>query len=99
MCRHALRVLSTANCFQIADHYLPLRWRRTHYSVVLGRENGCSDDQPEKVKALQLMVSDLISEAVKSKERVELVSIELECLLARLRQQPVNKSRQREFTN
>jgi hypothetical protein len=67
--------------------------------VVLGRENGCSDDQSDKVKALQLMVSDLVSEAVKSKERVELVSIELEGLLARLRRQPINKSEQKEFRN
>lgn len=98
MCRHSLRVLSAANCFQIPDHYLPLRWRRT-YSVLLSQENGSSDDQSEKVKALQLMVSDLLSEAVKSKERVELVSMELEGLLAQLRQQPVNKNRQLVFRN
>ncbi|KAJ3696759.1 hypothetical protein LUZ61_000464 [Rhynchospora tenuis] len=99
LCRHALRVLSTANCFQIPDHYMPVRWRRTHYSVVLGRENGILDDQSEKVKTLQLMVSDLLNEAVKSKERVELVSMEVEGLLARLRQQPVNKNRQMDFIN
>ncbi|XP_050889414.1 uncharacterized protein LOC127094647 [Lathyrus oleraceus] len=28
LCRHSLRVLSTGNCFQIPDTYLPIRWRR-----------------------------------------------------------------------
>ena len=30
LCRHSLRVLSTGNCFQIPDRYLPIRWRRNN---------------------------------------------------------------------
>ncbi|CAH9141809.1 unnamed protein product [Cuscuta epithymum] len=84
LCRHALRVLSTGNCFQIPERYLPLRWRKI--SSVQTNQNL---DHMEKVQCLQSLVSSLISESVKSKERLEMATEEVSLLLSRLREQPV----------
>ncbi|KAM3387199.1 hypothetical protein ACQJBY_010191 [Aegilops geniculata] len=90
LCRHALRVLTTLNYFQIPDHYLPVRWHRTQpqpsKSLIGGPDHGRSY---ERVKALQSMVSVLVSEAGKSEERMDLATQEVFVLLSRIRQQPV----------
>uniref|UniRef100_A0A453C1R8 Protein FAR1-RELATED SEQUENCE n=1 Tax=Aegilops tauschii subsp. strangulata TaxID=200361 RepID=A0A453C1R8_AEGTS len=90
LCRHALRVLTTLNYFQIPDHYLPVRWHRTQpqpsKSLIGGPDHGRSY---ERVKALQSMVSVLVSEAGKSEERMDLATQEVSVLLSRIRQQPV----------
>lgn len=88
LCRHALRVLSTLNCFQIPDRYLPIRWRRLSSPSKLVQGSG-SYDQTERAEALQSMVSDLMSEAAKSKERMDIASREISILLSRLRDQPI----------
>lgn len=89
LCRHTLRVLSTLNCFQIPDRYLPIRWRRANLPSKMVQ--GASwNEQSESVQALQSMMSALIAEAAKSKERMDIASREVSSLLSRIRQQPVS---------
>nr|CAE01491.1 P0041A24.3 [Oryza sativa Japonica Group] len=91
LCRHGLRVLSTLNYFQIPDHYLPPRWRRTWPSPSKALNGAYFHESPEigRVKALQSMVSALVSEASKSTERMDIATREVSALLSRMRQQPV----------
>uniref|UniRef100_A0A0A9G2V7 Protein FAR1-RELATED SEQUENCE n=1 Tax=Arundo donax TaxID=35708 RepID=A0A0A9G2V7_ARUDO len=91
LCRHALRVLSTLNYFQIPDHYLPLRWRRTqppHSKSLNGAPRHCKAS--DRMEALQSVVSALVSEAAKSNERMDLATKEVTLLLVRIRQQPAS---------
>ncbi|KAK3037742.1 hypothetical protein RJ639_031113, partial [Escallonia herrerae] len=89
LCRHALRVLSTGNCFQIPEKYLPLRWRRisTPSAKLL---QTTSSDHAERVHLLQSMVSTLLTESAKSKERLDIATEQVSILLSRIREQPVS---------
>lgn len=88
LCRHTLRVLSTGNCFQIPERYLPLRWRRI--SVPSTKLLHCiPSDHAERVQLLQSMVSTLITESAKSKERLDIATEHVSMLLSRIREQPV----------
>ncbi|KAL3515757.1 hypothetical protein ACH5RR_022659 [Cinchona calisaya] len=88
LCRHALRVLSTGNCFQIPDRYLPLRWRRisTPSTKLL---QTTPNDHTKRVQLLQTIVSSLISESAKSQERLDFATEQVSILLSRIREQPV----------
>ncbi|XP_010276293.1 PREDICTED: protein FAR1-RELATED SEQUENCE 11 [Nelumbo nucifera] len=88
LCRHALRVLSTGNCFQIPERYLPLRWRRINTSPTKLLQT-TPNDHAERVQALQSMVSTLITESAKSRERLDMATEQISILLARIREQPV----------
>ncbi|XP_062185420.1 protein FAR1-RELATED SEQUENCE 11 [Phragmites australis] len=90
LCRHALRVLSTLNYFQIPDHYLPVRWRRTQPPPSKSL-NGAPphDEGSERVRALQSLVSALVKEAAKSNELMDLATQEVSLLLSRIKEQPV----------
>nr|CAD1836934.1 unnamed protein product [Ananas comosus var. bracteatus] len=90
LCRHTLRVLSTLNCFQIPDRYLPIRWRRAYLLPSKMVQGASWNEQSESVQALQSMMSALIAEAAKSKERMDIASREVSSLLSRIRQQPVS---------
>ncbi|KAF9690306.1 hypothetical protein SADUNF_Sadunf01G0181800 [Salix dunnii] len=87
LCRHALRVLSTGNCFQIPERYLPLRWRRINTSSAKLLHS--SNDHGERIQLLQNMVSSLITESAKSKERLDIATEQVSILLSRIRDQPV----------
>ncbi|CAO2828597.1 unnamed protein product [Amaranthus hypochondriacus] len=90
LCRHALRVLSTGNCFQIPERYLPLRWCRVNSSAT---KLQCTlNDHGEKVQRLQSMVSMLVSESSKSKERLDLATEQVSILLSRIKEQQVSSS-------
>ncbi|CAM0904529.1 unnamed protein product [Alopecurus aequalis] len=90
LCRHALRVLTTLNYFQIPDHYLPVRWHRT-LPTPSKSLNGAPNHSraSERVKTLQSIISALASEAAESDERMDLATHEVLALLSRIRQQPV----------
>ncbi|KAH0877083.1 hypothetical protein HID58_064477 [Brassica napus] len=98
LCRHALRVLSTGNCFQLPDRYLPLRWRRisTSFSKTF-RSN--ADDHGERVQFLQNLVSTLVSESSKSKERLEIATEQTSILLSRIREQPISSLSLRDISS
>ncbi|KAJ1271140.1 hypothetical protein BS78_06G106100 [Paspalum vaginatum] len=93
LCRHALRVLTALNYFQIPDLYLPVRWRRTQplrsksFNGAPPHPQGVAS---ERVEALQSMVSKLVSEAAKSNERMDLATQEVSVLLSCIKQQPVS---------
>ncbi|KAK3018497.1 hypothetical protein RJ639_003582, partial [Escallonia herrerae] len=89
LCRHALRVLSTGNCFQIPEKYLPLRWRRlsTPSAKLL---KTTSSDHAERFHLLQSMVSTLLTESAKSKERLDIATEQVSILLSQIREQPVS---------
>lgn len=91
LCRHALRVLSTGDCFQIPDRYLPIRWRRISTHGIKNLQNS-SNDLGERVQLLQSMVSSLVTESSKSKERLDLATEEVSFLLSRIRQLSVSSS-------
>lgn len=88
LCRHALRVLSSGNCFEIPERYLPLRWRRVNSSA--SKLQSTHTDHAENVQRLQSMVSTLVSESSKSKERLDLATEQVSMLLSRIREQPVS---------
>uniref|UniRef100_A0A1D1Y0M5 Protein FAR1-RELATED SEQUENCE n=1 Tax=Anthurium amnicola TaxID=1678845 RepID=A0A1D1Y0M5_9ARAE len=90
LCRHALRVLSTVNCFQIPDRYLPLRWHRVNLVPTRLVPGASLTEQAEQVQALKSMVSALVAEAAKSKERLDIVTEEISSLLYRVRELPVS---------
>lgn len=95
LCRHALRVLSTMNCFQIPEQYLPLRWRRINsFSTKLLQVT--QNDLGEKIHALQSMVSTLVTESAKSKERLQIATEHISMLLSRIREQPISTHGSRE---
>ncbi|XP_058771848.1 protein FAR1-RELATED SEQUENCE 11 isoform X1 [Vicia villosa] len=89
LCRHSLRVLSTGNCFQIPDTYLPIRWRRISVPSSKLLQHA-SSDHAERVKLFQNMVSSLITESAKSKERLDVATEQVSILLSRIREQPIS---------
>ncbi|ONK56997.1 uncharacterized protein A4U43_C10F15480 [Asparagus officinalis] len=78
LCRHALRVLSASNCFQIPEKYLPSRWRSV--SLPVSKEN------TERVNILQSMASTLLSESIDSEECLEVASEQISLALSRIRE-------------
>lgn len=89
LCRHALRVLTALNYFQIPDHYLPARWHRTSLPPSKSLNSTINHSGASvRVKTLQSIVSALVSEAAKSDERMDLATNEVLVLLSRIRQQP-----------
>ncbi|KAG8368907.1 hypothetical protein BUALT_Bualt15G0095300 [Buddleja alternifolia] len=98
LCRHALRVLSTGNCFQIPERYLLLRWRRI--STLSSRTlQAPRNDQTDRIQLLQSMVSTLVTESAKSKERLDLATEQVSVLLSRVREQPVSTLGMRELSS
>lgn len=98
LCRHARRVLSTGNCFQIPERYLPLRWRRISIpSPKLLRSS--TNDQAERIQLLQDMVSTLVTESTKSKERLDIAVEQVSILLSRIREQPVLSQGMRDISS
>ncbi|KAK6805249.1 hypothetical protein RDI58_003034 [Solanum bulbocastanum] len=88
LCRHALRVLSTGNCFQIPERYLPHRWRRISTPATKALQNTQSD-HTERVQLLQSMVSTLVTESAKSRERLDIATENVSILLSRIREQSI----------
>ncbi|KAL8527637.1 hypothetical protein ACS0TY_005477 [Phlomoides rotata] len=99
LCRHALRVLSTGNCFQIPERYLPIRWRR-RISIPPNRHLQLPrNDHTEGIQLLQSMVSTLVTESSKSKERLDLATEQVSVLLSQIREQPVSTHGLRELSS
>lgn len=98
LCRHALRVLSTGNCFQIPDKYLPLRWRRISTPSTKPLQT-TQNDHAAKVQFLQNMVSSLITESAKSPERLDIATEQVSLLLSRIREQPICSQGMRELSS
>ncbi|KAL1358365.1 hypothetical protein HN51_003652 [Arachis hypogaea] len=98
LCRHSLRVLSTGNCFQIPDRYLPIRWRRI--SIPSSKlAQSAPNDHTERVQFLQNIVSSLITESAKSKERLDIATEQVSILLSRIREQPISLHGARDFSS
>ncbi|XP_019179464.1 PREDICTED: protein FAR1-RELATED SEQUENCE 11 isoform X2 [Ipomoea nil] len=98
LCRHALRVLSTGNCFQIPERYLPLRWRRISLPSSKAPQTN-QNDHTERVQSLQSLVSNLVTESAKSKERLDFASEQISILLTQIREQPVYSQEVRELSS
>lgn len=98
LCRHSLRVLSTGNCFQIPDRYLPIRWRRISTSSAKLLQ-GAPSDHAERIQFLQSMVSSLVTESAKSKERLDIAIEQVSILLSRIREQPVSLQGMRDVSS
>lgn len=100
LCRHALRVLSTGNCFQIPDRYLLLRWRRINMPSNRHQNlQATRNDHTERVQLLQNMVSTLISESAKSNDRLDLATEQISVLISRIREQPISSLGLRELSS
>ncbi|XP_059448382.1 protein FAR1-RELATED SEQUENCE 11 isoform X2 [Corylus avellana] len=98
LCRHALRVLSTGNCFQIPDRYLPIRWRRISTPSAKLLQSAPSD-HADRIQFLQSMVSSLVTESAKSKERLDIAIEQVSILLSRIREQPVSLQGMRDVSS
>lgn len=96
LCRHALRVLSTVNCFEIPSQYLPIRWRRVN-ALPTKLIQTASNEHSERVHTLQSMVSSLITESAKSKERLDIATEHISILLSRIRELPVSAQGMRDI--
>lgn len=81
LCRHVLRVLSTSNCFRIPDQYLPLRWRDSSSTESVHSSS-------TKAQLLQSMISSLISESIKTEDRLDVTCDHISLVLARVKQFP-----------
>lgn len=88
LCRHALRVLSTGNCFQIPDRHLPLRWRRISTPSTKLLQTTPSEHS-DRIQLLQTILSSLITECAKSRERLDIATEQVSILLSRIREHPV----------
>ncbi|KAI3980679.1 hypothetical protein MKX01_025244, partial [Papaver californicum] len=92
VCRHVLRVLSTNNCFNVPDQYLPNRWRIFSLSSSMKSNLATSDrEHGEKVQALQSMVSTLLAESVGT-ERLEVASEGISMVLSSIKEFPRSSS-------
>lgn len=91
LCRHALRVLSTGNCFQIPERYLPMRWRRISISTSSSTKpiHATPSNRAERVQLLHSMVSTLVTECAKSTQRLDIAVDQVSILLSRIREHPV----------
>ena len=98
LCRHALRVFSTGNCFQIPDRYLPIRWRRISTPSAKLFQSTPSD-HAERIQILQSMVSTLVTESAKSKERLDIANEQISILLSRIKEQPVSLQGMRDVSS
>ncbi|XP_048422375.1 protein FAR1-RELATED SEQUENCE 11 [Pyrus x bretschneideri] len=96
LCRHALRVLSTGNCFQIPDRYIPVRWRRISMPSAKLLQSAPSE-HAEKIQLLQNIVSTLVTESAKSRERLDIATEQVSILLSRIREVPVSLQSTREI--
>ncbi|XP_023530341.1 protein FAR1-RELATED SEQUENCE 11-like [Cucurbita pepo subsp. pepo] len=85
LCRHALRVLSTVNCFQIPESYLPVRWRRISMPSAKLLQS-TTNDHGERTQLLQSMVTTLVTESAKSRERLDFATKQVSVLLSRVRE-------------
>ncbi|CAK9153875.1 unnamed protein product [Ilex paraguariensis] len=98
LCRHALRVLSTGNCFQIPERYLPVRWRRISTPSTKFLQT-IPNDHADRVQLLQSMVSTLVGESAKSKERLDIATDQVSILISRIREQPVSSQGMRDISS
>ncbi|KAA0032857.1 protein FAR1-RELATED SEQUENCE 11 isoform X3 [Cucumis melo var. makuwa] len=89
LCRHAIRVLSTGNCFQIPDSYLPIRWRRISMPSAKLLPS-TTNDHVERIQLLQSMVTNLVIESAKSQERLDFANEQVSLLLSRVREHPTS---------
>ncbi|KAJ6902837.1 protein FAR1-RELATED SEQUENCE 11-like isoform X1 [Populus alba x Populus x berolinensis] len=81
LCRHVLRVLSTNNCFQIPDNYLPIRWQCVSSS-------SSSRMHSEKIQLLESMASTLMAESVETEERLDVACEQISMVLSHIRDLP-----------
>lgn len=84
LCRHILRVLSTNNCFQIPDQYLPARWRIVGPSPPKPFSKG----HFEKVQIMESLASSIVSESVETEERLDFACEQMSMVLSHIKQLP-----------
>lgn len=90
LCRHALRVLSAKNYFQLPEKYFPLRWRQEHSLVPTDNQNA-SNNTDECGQAFRSLADTIFTESLITKERFDYVHRELTGLLAHVRSLPVTE--------
>lgn len=87
LCRHVLRVLSTDNCFQIPDQYLPIRWRNAT-SASTNPLRTTTRDRSEKIQLLESMASALVSESLETDERLDVACEQVAMVLTHVKDLP-----------
>ncbi|KAF6149427.1 hypothetical protein GIB67_016965 [Kingdonia uniflora] len=71
---------------KIPEQYLPIRWRRINFSPI--KLHSLQSDHAERVQVLQSMVSTLVTESAKTKDRLEIATAQIMELLSQIREQP-----------
>ncbi|KAK1259777.1 putative protein FAR1-RELATED SEQUENCE 10 [Acorus gramineus] len=85
LCRHAIRMLTLRNCFNLPDKYLPLRWHRE--SSLFRKTNHSSETgKTDRARALQPLMKMLVHESSLTKERFDYVQEEMMRLLTQVRE-------------
>lgn len=87
LCRHVLRVLSTDNCFQIPDQFLPIRWRSVS-SASTNTLRTTTRDRSEKIQLLESMASALVSESLETEERLDVACEQVAMVLTHVKDLP-----------
>lgn len=87
LCRHVLRVLSTDNCFQIPDQFLPIRWRSVS-SASTHTLRTTTRDRSEKIQLLESMASALVSESLETEERLDVACEQVAMVLTHVKDLP-----------
>lgn len=87
LCRHILRVLSTNNCFQIPDQYLPIRWRGVSSSSTFTLRT-TAREHSEKIQLLESVASTLVSESLETEERLDAACQQIAIVLTRIKELP-----------
>lgn len=98
LCRHALRLFSTKNYFQLPDKYFPFRWRLESSLVPTGQES-TRPIKEEYYHALHSLTDTLVTESLVSKERFNYVHKELTTLLDHVKNMPVTEVAREILTN
>ncbi|XP_048491824.1 putative protein FAR1-RELATED SEQUENCE 10 [Beta vulgaris subsp. vulgaris] len=98
LCRHALRLFSTKNYFQLPDKYFPFRWRLESSLVPTGQES-TRPIKEEYYHALHSLTDTLVTESLVSKERFNYVHKELTTLLDHVKNMPVTEVAPEILTN
>ncbi|KAK1312324.1 putative protein FAR1-RELATED SEQUENCE 10 [Acorus calamus] len=85
LCRHALRMLTLKNCFNLPDKYLPIRWRRES-SMFRKTNHSSQTGKIDRARALQSLTKMLVHESSLTKERFDYVQEEMMRLLTQVRE-------------
>ncbi|KAK7275372.1 hypothetical protein RIF29_16488 [Crotalaria pallida] len=86
LCRHAIRVLLNNDCFSLPTKYLPSRWRRE--SSLIPKSSHLINSSDNLSIEFRSLVRYVEAESLKTKDRVEIATIELKKIIELVKRMP-----------